>query len=471
MPVRRLFCSDGPVTVGGARRMRSGVGDPGYSSPTCGSDRPIQSHTPSEFDCRPGHRSSCWGMRLLHCLSLLPVLAASLCSAEQWFRGNTHTHSLWSDGNDFPEMIADWYEKEGYDFLVISDHNILSRGERWMKVADVEKRKKGLGRSVLEKYQARFGKEWVELRERNGVAEVRLKTLEEVRAVLDKDGEFLLIEGEEITDRFEKQEVHTNAVNLQELIKPQHGDSLRATMRNNLLAVEEQAERLKKPIIAHLNHPNFRWSITAEDIAHVLEERFVEVYNGHPGINHLGDPENGKPGDERIWDIANTLRLAKLNGPVIQGLATDDSHTYHGGDVRPGRGWIMVRAKELTADSLVKAIQAGDFHASSGVRLEKVEFNPESRQLQIEIAAAESPDGSEVKFQTRIIGTIRGEEDDPATVGKELAVYEGRSVTHTLSGKEWYVRATITADLPHPRPSFPGQKKQAWTQPVGVNTK
>ena len=31
------------------------------------------------------------------------------------------------------------------------------------------------------------------------------------------------------------------------------------------------------------------WSITAEDIAHVLEETFFEVYNGHPMINHLGD--------------------------------------------------------------------------------------------------------------------------------------------------------------------------------------
>ncbi|RYF95469.1 MAG: histidinol-phosphatase, partial [Chitinophagaceae bacterium] len=26
----------------------------------------------------------------------------------KWYKGNTHTHSLWSDGNDFPEMIMDW---------------------------------------------------------------------------------------------------------------------------------------------------------------------------------------------------------------------------------------------------------------------------------------------------------------------------------------------------------------------------
>lgn len=27
----------------------------------------------------------------------------------QWYKGNLHTHTLWSDGDDFPEMVADWY--------------------------------------------------------------------------------------------------------------------------------------------------------------------------------------------------------------------------------------------------------------------------------------------------------------------------------------------------------------------------
>ena len=42
-----------------------------------------------------------------------------------WFKGNLHTHSLWSDGDDYPEMIADWYKRSGYHFLAISDHNVL----------------------------------------------------------------------------------------------------------------------------------------------------------------------------------------------------------------------------------------------------------------------------------------------------------------------------------------------------------
>ena len=53
----------------------------------------------------------------------------------KYWRGNLHTHSLWSDGNDFPEMICQWYSDTGYHFLALPDHNILSEGERWMNLA------------------------------------------------------------------------------------------------------------------------------------------------------------------------------------------------------------------------------------------------------------------------------------------------------------------------------------------------
>jgi len=68
--------------------------------------------------------------------SLLPILfIAAAVSADEprWFKGNTHTHSLWSDGNDFPEMISAWYKDHGYDFLCMSDHNTLAEGEKWSR--------------------------------------------------------------------------------------------------------------------------------------------------------------------------------------------------------------------------------------------------------------------------------------------------------------------------------------------------
>jgi hypothetical protein len=60
----------------------------------------------------------------------------------RWFKGNLHTHSLWSDGNDYPEMIADWYRRHGYQFLALSDHNILSQGRKWIGVAEADERAK-----------------------------------------------------------------------------------------------------------------------------------------------------------------------------------------------------------------------------------------------------------------------------------------------------------------------------------------
>ena len=51
--------------------------------------------------------------------------------ADRWYRGNLHAHSYWSDGDEFPEMIMDWYKSNGYHFVVLSDHNILAQDEKW----------------------------------------------------------------------------------------------------------------------------------------------------------------------------------------------------------------------------------------------------------------------------------------------------------------------------------------------------
>jgi hypothetical protein len=94
----------------------------------------------------------------------------------RWWKGNIHTHSLWSDGDDFPEMIAEWYRTHGYNFLALSDHNILSEGIRWMKDEEIVRRG---GADALSKYRARFGGGWVETRGEEGSPEfeVRLKPL------------------------------------------------------------------------------------------------------------------------------------------------------------------------------------------------------------------------------------------------------------------------------------------------------
>ena len=317
----------------------------------------------------------------------------------RWFKGNLHTHSLWSDGNDYPEMIVDWYRQHRYQFLALSDHNILSQGQKWMNIKQANQR---AGEDGFARYRKRFGDAWVETRTVNGEFQVRLKPLNEFRSLFERAGSFLLIQGEEITDHFEAKPIHMNASNLLELIKPQGGKSVVETMANNLAAVEAQSRRLGRPILTHLNHPNFGYAITAEELAMVTKERFFEIYNGHSDVHHQGDETHASV--ERMWDIINTLRIGEMGVPPVNGLATDDSHNYFGKrGSSPGRGWIMVRARHLTPESIIKGIEARDYYASSGVTLRHVGFSPQSRVLELQI----EPQGK-ARYTTRFIGTLRG---------------------------------------------------------------
>ena len=47
-------------------------------------------------------------------------------AALRWYKGNTHTHTLNSDGDSTPDDVAKWYREHGYRFLVLSDHNVLT---------------------------------------------------------------------------------------------------------------------------------------------------------------------------------------------------------------------------------------------------------------------------------------------------------------------------------------------------------
>lgn len=403
----------------------------------------------------------------------------------RWWKGNLHTHTLWSDGDDFPEMVAEWYRTRDYHFLALSDHNVLGQGMRWMKAADIEK--KG-GDSVLAKYAARFGNAWVEQREKDGGVEFRLKPLDEFRALVEQRGRFIMIPSEEISDRAEGVPVHINASNVRELVEPLGGATVRETIENNLRNVEEQAKRAGREILAHLNHPNFGWAVTAEDIAHAVTDRYFEVLNGHPGVNLQGDEH--RPSVDRLWDIANTIRLAELKAAPLYGIGNDDSHNYHGkpNGSYPGRGWTMVRATHLTPEYILKAIKAGDCYASSGVTLADVRYDRQSRTLSLAIEGVPG-----VTYETHFIGTLRGVDTSSqptldksgkppvdkkgkalrvsrrysSDVGQVLAKSSGLSPQYQLKGNELYVRAVVVSSAAPAVISFAGQKQQAWTQPVG----
>lgn len=408
-------------------------------------------------------------------LAQVPPFRLAAESGQRWCRGNMHTHSFWSDGDDFPEAIAKWYRDRGYQFLVFTDHNTLLQKERWV---NLDKR-----RAAYDSLAAAWPAEWIETRGDGPAREVRLKTFDEVFAKLAVPQEYLLIQGEEITDRFGKLPVHLCATNTLELLPPTGGEGVADVIQRNLLAAQSRRERSGVKTIVHLNHPNFGYAVTAEQLLPAVGGNFFEVYNGHPSVNNAGDETHAST--ERMWDIINSFRLEKLQLPLLYGLATDDGHNYFektpGKRAQPGRGWVNVLTSTLTPDALVESLEAGRFYSSSGVALKSIRC--EGGSLQIEIAAEEG-----VTYRTEFIGTDRGfpQESEPAVpdeaeaalltrrysdqIGRIYAVVEGANPSYQLTGRELYVRAVVKSSRKHPNPGEQDEYERAWVQPVSAAT-
>ena len=203
-----------------------------------------------------------------------------------------------------------WYREHGYQFLVLSDHNVLT-------------------------------------------------SIEALSALHGKDDEFLLIKGEEVTDAFGGRPVHINGLDVGAKVDPQRGTSLLDVLQRNV----DEIRRVRG--VPHINHPNFRWAFSTEELRQVRNMRLLEIFNGHPQVNNLGG--GGVPGLEEVWDAILS------SGTLMYGIAVDDAHTFkqpgNPAVAGPGRGWVMVRAERLEARAILQALEDGRFYASTGVEL------------------------------------------------------------------------------------------------------
>lgn len=316
-------------------------------------------------------------------LALLILFCGTTAAQPRWYRGNTHTHTVNSDGDSSPDSVVRWYKEHRYNFVVLSDHDSLT-------------------------------------------------PVEGLNAVFAAPGKFLVLSGEEVTDRFEGAPVHLIGIGVRKAVTPQGGASI-AEILNKDAQVIRAADGLP-----HINHPNYGWALTAEQIAAATEASHFEVWNGHPLVSNHGG--GGKPSVEEIWDRVLST------GRVLYGLATDDAHHFQGEfsreRVNPGRGWIMVRAGELTAEALLAAIARGDFYSSTGVELKGYEVT--EREIRIELP--EEAGSTATRYTTFFIGK------DGAILKRD----ETMKPAYPFMGDELYIRARIEAS----------NGALAWTQPV-----
>ena len=232
-------------------------------------------------------------------------------SGTSWFKGNTHTHTLESDGDSSPEDVATWYRNHGYHFLVLSDHNVITDPAQLAHLTSPE---------------------------------------------------FILIPGEEVSSSYESHPVHVNGLNLRGLVDPRTGETLVVTIQNNVDAIRQVDG------VPHINHPNYGWAFGAEELAQIENDRLLEIYNGAPAVHNEGG--GGYPSLEEIWDVLLTggkriYGIAVDDAHHFQGEFSADR-------ANPGRGWIAVRARSLHAPEVMRQLEAGQFYASTGVELSDV---------------------------------------------------------------------------------------------------
>ena len=240
-----------------------------------------------------------------------------------WFKGNIHTHTTRSDGDSEPEVAVDWYRRNGYDFLVLTDHNHVTLLEHGTGAAQGP----------------------------------------------------LMIPGEEVSVGLNRGEtsIHLGAIGIRSYVEPVDAGDIVPTLQANIDAVHAAGG------IVSLNHPNYTWAYDDRHVVQVSGANLLEIFNGNNVLNNYGG--GGRPGCEEIWDMVLTA------GRPIFGVAVDDSHHFQGDFkpslANPGRGWVIVDAPALERDAVVEALEAGTFYSSTGVVLDELVITPDRIEVAI----------------------------------------------------------------------------------------
>jgi hypothetical protein len=226
--------------------------------------------------------------------------------------------------------------------------------------------------------------------------------------------------------------VHVNGLDVASLVEPaRNAPSLVATIQGNVDAIR------KVNGVPHINHPNFLWSMTPEDLRQVTNNRLFELYNGHPTVHNDGG--GGVPGLEQVWDQLLS------QGHWLYGIAVDDAHVFkqpgNPNVAGPGRGWVAIRAARREARALLAAREQGDIYTANRVELADVRTTASSMTVEVR------PRG-DFKYRIQFIGKA----------GRVLHESIEPTASYTFTGTEGYVRAKVTDS----------GGRAAWVQPVSV---
>jgi len=332
--------------------------------------------------------------------------------AIKYLKGALHVHTKHSgDSTTWPKQVIRYYDRAGFDFVVITDHNRVTE----LVPSELA------GTDIL----VFPGIELTNNPPRCTPAPVE----EKGRCRIHVNGLFLRDFSSHSPD--ERPIRH-------------HWRERKSIARVDLYTAAIRFARERDGLIM-INHPTWFWGTDGALLTELGRRGIglVEIANVAFAPWNAGAAPH--PGTEAIWDAALSA------GVKMWGVASDDAHHYRQSEIDKRElegkaiypafgGFVMVRARP-TMRAIRAAVERGDFYSSTGVLLERADV--EGTELVVEVAPSERR-GHTIE----VIG-------DGGKVIERLA---GRSLRFALSRVKTYARVRVTA----------ADGARAWTQPVFI---
>lgn len=326
-----------------------------------------------------------------------------------WYKGNLHMHTTRSDGHLDPKNAVDVYRKNGYDFIALTDHRRPS--------------------VTIEPGERRNPDGWEDAERKT--PEAPFSASENEDDIVDA-GKMLILSGVEWDTGGANTKAFGDVLTYHILgigMTSNQGIPYRSTPHP---APQEIVDAIRADGgIAILAHP--AWSVMdPKGILNLNGITAAEIYNS---VSDL--PFNGQRADSSAWfDIWGTNY-----DRLIPAVASDDAHCYEGDQCY---SYTMVNAAELSRDSILDALRAGNFYASQKPVIHEMAIDWERGIVHLEF----SEDVMTVVFYSNHIWVPQ----------RVTQVQDGR-MDYQVAPGEFFLRAElITRD---------GRK--AWTSPIRVD--
>lgn len=246
----------------------------------------------------------------------------------KFYKANLHAHSTQSDGRQTPEELKARYKENGYSIFALSDHDFLRYNgdlsdEDFLmltayeiSVRDYDSQTPGAIRKIVD----------LNFFARNPDNRTLIGYHPDTVQWLVNRGKISQQTVDNATYAGELRELHYSPSIVNSII--------RCANENGYLV--------------SINHPT--WSlINYSDYSQYEGAWAVEVFNNHCAVDGLGDSEH-------VFE--EMLRLGK---PIFA-TATDDNHFLH----ETLGGFTMIKAEKLEYNSVISAMEKGNFYASTG---------------------------------------------------------------------------------------------------------